>query len=81
MKKLYLMLLLVFVIGCKARNVEEVQTTTNTSNATDNINVEMELQTEACNAAYNAGTCDTRLVEIGIITPEECCRRLGRCCV
>ena len=39
-----------------------------------------ELQITACNAADKAQTCDTRLVEVGIVTKEECCDVLEKCC-
>ena len=40
-----------------------------------------DLQITACNAAHDAGTCDTRLPEVGIVLKEECCKDLGKCCV
>jgi hypothetical protein len=39
-----------------------------------------ELQAEACNSADAAGTCTTRLAEIGIVLAEQCCASLGKCC-
>ncbi|GAG13108.1 unnamed protein product, partial [marine sediment metagenome] len=39
-----------------------------------------ELQISACNTADEAGTCNTRLEEIGIVTKEDCCEVLGKCC-
>jgi len=39
-----------------------------------------ELQIEACNSADAAKTCDTRLVEVGIVLKEDCCKELGKCC-
>ena len=39
-----------------------------------------DLQIIACTEADRAGTCQTRLVEVGIIMPNECCEELGRCC-
>ena len=39
-----------------------------------------ELQIDACNAADNAGTCDSRLVDLGIVLQEDCCQSLGKCC-
>lgn len=39
-----------------------------------------ELQTEACNSADMAKTCDTRLQELGIVLKEDCCEALGKCC-
>jgi len=60
-----LILLLVFLTGCAA-----VQESSQLS----------EIQTEACAAADDAGTCTTRLLEVGIVMPEDCCQALGRCC-
>ena len=39
-----------------------------------------KLQIEACNSADAAKTCDTRLVEVGIVLKEDCCKELGKCC-
>ena len=39
-----------------------------------------ELQISACDSADAAGTCDTRLQEVGIVLKEECCKELGTCC-
>lgn len=39
-----------------------------------------ELQTSACNAAQNGGTCDTKLEDLGLVTKKECCSALGKCC-
>ena len=43
--------------------------------------VPSDIQVVACNAADDGGTCYTTLRELGIVTPEECCRSLGKCCV
>ena len=40
-----------------------------------------DMQMTACNSADAAGTCDTRLPEVGIVLKEECCKNLGKCCV
>ena len=39
-----------------------------------------EFQITACEAADKAGTCNTRLMDVSIVLPEECCNVLGRCC-
>jgi len=39
-----------------------------------------DLQILACNAADDAGTCDTRLKEVGIVAKADCCRYMGKCC-
>lgn len=39
-----------------------------------------ELQIDACNIADKAGTCNSRLPEVGIVLKEDCCSALGKCC-
>lgn len=39
-----------------------------------------DLQVVACEEADKSGTCQTRLIEVGIVMPEECCEVLGKCC-
>jgi predicted small secreted protein len=39
-----------------------------------------ELQITACNTADDAGTCDTKLPELEIVTTGQCCNVLGKCC-
>jgi len=39
-----------------------------------------ELQVTACNTANQAGTCDTKLAELGLVTKEQCCQSVGKCC-
>lgn len=39
-----------------------------------------DMQITSCNAAHGAGTCDTRLQELGIVMKEDCCEVLGKCC-
>ena len=65
-KQLLILILLLFITSCK--EVPEKDVTLS------------ELQVEACNAAHDAGTCDTRLVELGIVLKEDCCGVLGKCC-
>jgi len=38
------------------------------------------LQITACETAETAGTCDTRLPEVGVVLAEDCCRVVGTCC-
>lgn len=70
MKKviLILFLILILIVGCKQELKE-----------TKKIQLS-EFQIEACNSADAAGTCDTRLAEVGIVLKEDCCRELGKCC-
>lgn len=39
-----------------------------------------ELQETACNAAEIGNTCNTRLQALGLVTTDECCAALGKCC-
>lgn len=39
-----------------------------------------ELQETACMAAETGNTCKSRLLELNIVTAEECCVCLGACC-
>lgn len=40
-----------------------------------------DIQVDACNAADEAGTCYTKLRELNMVTPQECCRHLKKCCL
>jgi len=62
-----LILLLIFLFGCTKVQKEPEKKLD-------------ELQTAACEEADKAGTCQTRLVEVGIVMPDECCEILGKCC-
>ncbi len=39
-----------------------------------------EIKMVACNKANEANTCFTKLPELGIISPEECCSEMKKCC-
>ena len=39
-----------------------------------------EFQMTACDSADKGGTCDTKLEALGLVTKEECCNILGKCC-
>tara|TARA_Y100000310_G_C20480362_1_gene714381 strand:+ start:750 stop:956 length:207 start_codon:yes stop_codon:yes gene_type:complete len=66
-KAIILLILLLVIVGCK-EIPEEVPKTLS------------ELQVDACNAADEAGTCSTRLAELGIVLKEDCCEVLEKCC-
>lgn len=70
MKKelIILVLLTVLLFGCT--KVPDK----NPENAID------DLKMTACEEADKAGTCQTRLIEVGIVMPDECCKTLGKCC-
>lgn len=64
-----LFVFLLFLSGCI-----ETETTPEETGALS------ELQVTACNTAHDEGTCNTRLSEVGIVTKEDCCKILGKCC-
>lgn len=63
-----LIILLMFIVTCKEIPKKELPKTLS------------ELQVTACNTADEAGTCNTRLAELGIVLKEDCCQILGKCC-
>jgi len=67
-KLLLLLMLLLFLVSCKEIPAKEIPEKLS------------DLQVTACNTADEAGTCDTRLVEVGIVLKEDCCRILEKCC-
>ena len=79
---LILVYLIIFINGCqkasetKAGGTEPVQ-------AGEGLPVEYkslsDVQVTSCNAAHEAGTCDTRLADVGIVLKEYCCEVLGKC--
>ena len=49
--------------------------------ATGNNNKELgTFEIEACNAADEPGTCNTNLRNLGIVSKEDCCQVLSKCC-
>lgn len=69
MGKYLVAILILVILGTACQKSNEVETTTLS-----------ELQMTACNTANEAGTCDTRLPELGIVLKEDCCKALGKCC-
>ena len=67
MKKLILILLIFIILITACQNRKEVKKLS-------------DIQVTACNTAHQAGTCSTRLAEIGIVLKEDCCKALGKCC-
>ena len=65
---LLLFVLLLFLVSCREIPKKEAPKTLT------------ELQITACNKADEAGTCDTRLTEVGIVLKEDCCKILKKCC-
>ena len=92
MKKLILILIifLIFLNGCQVQEKEETgeegpQALEERGLLRGEIlpakpSLLSDIQVTACNEAYKAGTCDTRLAELGIVMKEECCEVLGKCC-
>ena len=82
---LVLVFLVVSVYGCQPQVQEDdTQPEDGALQAGEDLPVEVrslsDIQIAACDAAYEAGTCDTRLAELGIVLKEECCEVLSRCC-
>ena len=65
---LFFLIFALFLVGCKDTTQKE------TTKALS------EFQVTACNTAHEAGTCDTRLSEVGIVSKEDCCKALRKCC-
>lgn len=54
--------------------------TTLSQETTENVPLS-DLQITACNAADKAQTCQTRLPKlVGLVTKDECCKYLKKCC-
>ena len=70
MKKSFITFLIIslFLISCSVQNTSSTETTLS------------DLQIQACNTADEAGTCESRLPEVGIVLSEDCCKVLGKCC-
>jgi hypothetical protein len=39
-----------------------------------------DLQKDACNSADLGHTCQTKLADLEIVSPDDCCKYLGKCC-
>ncbi len=82
---LVLVFLVVSVYGCQPQVQEDdTQLEDGALQAGEGLPVEVrslsDIQITACETADKAGTCDTRLAELGIVLKEECCEVLSRCC-
>lgn len=73
-------LILVIVIIIIALIIVVNYTNTSQNKMVDKKTSLSDLQIEACNSADAAKTCDTRLVDVGIVIKEDCCKELGKCC-
>ena len=54
-------------------------TTTPATTTPDNIPLS-DLQKGACDSADIGHTCQTKLADLGIVSPDECCKYLNKCC-
>lgn len=77
MKKFALILLIfiIFIYGCQKASGPQV-----TEEANKKTKTLSDIQITACDTAHEAGTCETRLAELGIVLKEDCCEVLGKCC-
>ena len=86
MKKisLFLILFILALYGCKPTTETVGKVETQEVQAGEGLPVEVrslsDIQITACETADEAGTCDTRLAELGIVLKEECCEVLSKCC-
>ena len=86
MKKisLFLILFILALYGCKPATETGEKAEAQGVQAGEGLPVEVrslsDIQIAACNAADGAGTCDSRLAELGIVLKEECCEVLSKCC-
>ena len=86
MKKIGLVLILsiMFLFGCETATETADEAENPEIQAGEGLPVEIrslsDLQIAACETADDAGTCDTRLAEVGIVLKEECCEILNKCC-
>lgn len=76
MRKLVLIILIfiIFTYGCEQASQPPPADTTPPKKSLSDI------QVTACDTAHEAGTCETRLAELGIVLKEDCCEVLGKCC-
>lgn len=92
MKKVILILILLILVlnGCQAQKSEETEKEELQAVEEGGLlrgeilpakpGLLSDIQITACNEAYKAETCDTRLAELGIVMKEECCEALNKCC-
>lgn len=71
---------LIILNGCKNLEKTVQNTDSNTGPLLGENSQLSELQEVACVSADDAGTCSTKLESVGIVSKEDCCKYLGRCC-
>ena len=69
-------LLIVIIVGTLLYN----SSSSSSNNVKSQGSTLSDLQITACNSADAGNTCDTKLGEVGIVTKEQCCSSLGKCC-
>ena len=76
MKKiiLFLLILVILIAGCQSYQPKDELVGKKPAKTLS------EMQITACSTANDAGTCNTRLAELGIVLKEDCCQALGKCC-
>ena len=70
---LILLIFIIFIAACQKISEPKTEIKKETKQLSD-------MQVTSCNTAHEAGTCDTRLAELGIVLKEDCCQVLGKCC-
>jgi hypothetical protein len=64
-----------------ATTTTQAQTPQTAPPATIATNIPLSnLQIEACNSADAGGTCISKLKDFGIVSLEECCKYMKKCC-
>jgi len=71
---------LIFLIIDKSKNDSDDDPLNNQNNNNQQIENLTDIQIVACEAAAEGGTCHTRLSELDIVAPIECCEKLNLCC-
>ena len=57
-----------------------VATTSSTARTTPASVPLSDMQKAACNSADSGHTCQTKLADLGVVSPEDCCKYLDKCC-
>ena len=57
-----------------------VATTSSSTTTTPGTVPLSDLQKSACNSADAGHTCQTKLADLGIVSPDDCCKYLDKCC-
>jgi len=73
--RIFMILLLLMLVACQDEQAPEKEGMTEVTGK-----YAVELQKTACTAAHDAGTCATKLPNLGFITQEECCDKFEKCC-